>query len=462
MEPVYDRAQLLLERNQPNDVLMMLQPVLNQNFNDPYALELIGHALYQRGEFGMAANIYKQAHCIKPNPDVLTNLGACFKQMDDLKSAEEAWDLALEMQQKPHKRAELFANIGGCYTANGTPNKALNFYHKALEVDPKNKVTVYNTCWPHLERRDWAEGFRAYDMGFKCGVRSMRRYEGVSQVDVLKTPEEMRESLKGKRVIVWGDQGLGDEILAASCIPDLIRDAKAVTFDCHPRLRTIFERSFKIECTGTRKTSNIEWFRDRAFDIAVPITTLMTIYRSKGEWPGTPYLTSQGIPVSFRPRFGISWAGGVQSTRAHVRSMHLRELQPLFRAFEADWYSLQYHESAAPEVCRFEEETGIRVKHFPDTLLAHDYDKTVDLVSGLSLVVTVCTTVMHLAGAMGIPCWVMTPYRAPWVMGIEGEDMPMYRSVKIFRQTVNEPDWSGVISRIGQELQTFQRKEAAE
>lgn len=467
MEPVYDRAQLLLERNQPNDVLAMLVPELNRNFNDPHALELVGHAHYQLGAFGLAANIYKQAHVLKPNADILTNLGACFKQVDNLKAAEEAWELALEMEKVPHKRSGLLANIGGCYTANATPDKALGFYAKALEADPSNRIAVYNTCWSHLEKRDWAKGFRAYDSGFTCGVRNVRTYDRVHSIDTERTWAEMRNAVTDKRVIVWGDQGLGDEIMAASCIPDLMMDAKEVTFDCHPRLRNLFSRSFGIECTGTRKTSNIEWFRNRQFDVAVPITTLMTMYRSHGNWPGTPYLVSDKLQTAGFPRnkplkIGISWAGGVQSTRAHVRSMPLSTLEHLIRSIPADWYSLQYHESAAPEVCRFEESTGIRIKHFPDTLLAHDYDKTASLVAGLDLVITVCTTVMHLAGALGVPTWVMTPHRAPWVMGIEGTDLPMYRSARIYRQVKEEPDWSGVISRISGDLMAFNQREAAE
>jgi hypothetical protein len=298
----------------------------------------------------------------------------------------------------------------------------------------------------------------------------MRTYEGVQPIDVRKSPEEMRADLKGKRVIVWGDQGLGDEIMAASCIPDLIADASSVTFDCHPRLRDIFTRSFGIECTGTRKTSNLEWLRGRQYDVSVPITTLMTIYRSNGEWPGAPYLRAPAMKLagdrSFMPYIkrpiGVSWAGGVASTRAHVRSMELKSLEPLFLAKDAEWYSLQYHDSASNEVLRFEESHGVHVKHFPGILTAENYDRTAELVSGLDLVITVCTTVMHLAGAMGVPCWVMTPNRPPWVMGIEGDTLPMYRSVRLFRQRPEEKDWSGVHARIIDALQMFQKKEAAE
>jgi ADP-heptose:LPS heptosyltransferase len=142
--------------------------------------------------------------------------------------------------------------------------------------------------------------------------------------------------------------------------------------------------------------------------------------------------------------------------------MPLKALKPLVSSFKADWHSLQYHESAAPEVCRFEEETGIRIAHYPGALTAENYDRTAALVASLDLVITVCTTVMHLAGAMGIPCWVMTPHRAPWVMGTEGDDMPMYRSVRLFRQRSDEADWSGVLSRISAELQKFNAREAAE
>lgn len=460
----YERAQLLLERQQPGDVQAMISPLLSKDFNNPFALELLGHAAYQRGEWGLAANLYKQAYMVRPTPDVLINLGACFKQIDSLKEAEETWQLGLDEfpNLPPHQRSGLLANIAGCYTANGTPEKALTLYRAALEADPSNRTAAYNLCWPLLESRSWKQGWRAYDSGFLCGTRVMRTYDQVPTIDVSKSPEEMREALKGKRVIVWGDQGLGDEIMAAGCIPDLIKDAKEVTFDCHPRLRDIFSRSFGIECTGTRKTQNIEWFRGRTFDISVPITTLMTIYRSEGEWPGTPYLFADGKRKEGRMRVGLSWAGGVPSTRAHVRSMPLTALAELIRQVpQADWMSFQYHESAATEVCALEELTGIHIKHFPGALKAENYDRTAELVAGLDLVITVCTTVMHLAGAMGIPCWVMTPHRAPWVMGTEG-DMPMYRSCRVFRQAPDETDWSGVHSRIAQELAKFNQREAAE
>lgn len=460
LDPVYERAELLIERNQPNEVLASMSQKLSKDFNNPIALEFMGHAYYLRGEWGAAANIYKQAHCIRPSADVLTNLGACFKQTDALGEAEEVWNLALGMEtagkNRPHKRSELLANMAGCYTANGTPDKAIELYKRSLEADPTNRVAYYNMCWPYLEQRDWAKGFRAYDAGFTSGVRTMRTYDRVPAVNVDMSPAEMRQSLVGKRVIVWGDQGLGDEIMAASCLPDLIRDAKEVVFDCHPRLREIFARSFGIECTGTRKTQNIEWFRNRQFDISVPITTLMTIYRSSGEWLGTPYLVHRHDTeqdVGPRKNIGLSWAGGVQSTRAHVRSMKLDALAPLLAKSNADWHSLQYHESASVEICRLDESHGIRIRHFPDTLLAQDYDRTMSLVAGLDLVITVCTTVMHLAGAMGVPCWVMTPHRAPWVMGVNGDDMPVYRSVRQFRQQPDEKDWSGVIWRIKEALQ---------
>jgi Tfp pilus assembly protein PilF len=466
---VYERAMLLLERSQPNDVWAMISPLLSKNFSDPCALEILGHAAYQRAEWGLAANLYKQAFAIYQTPDVLINLGACFKQIDMLKEAEETWNMALEMNPPPHQRSGILANIAGCYTANGTPEKALKIYSDALKADPSNRTAYYNTCWSHMEMRNWAEGLRAYDSGFLCGVRAVRTYDGVEPLDVSLSPDEMRARITGKRVIVWGDQGLGDEIMAASCIPDVMKDAAEVMFDCHPRLVDIFSRSFGIECNGTRKSSNTEWLRGRKFDVSVPITTLMTIYRSGKDWDGKPYLRATAKDMSGNHSFvpyvkqpiGISWAGGVPSTRAHVRSMELKSLAPLLKAKDAEWYSLQYHESASNEVARLEESTGIHIKHFPGALLAENYDRTAELVASVDLVITVCTTVMHLAGAMGVPCWVMTPNRPPWVMGIEGDTMPMYNSVRLFRQTPDEKDWSGVINRISDALSARHKKEAA-
>ena len=75
-DPIYERAMLMVERGQPNEVLASMSQELSKNFNNSAALELLGHACYQRGEWGLAANIYKQAHCLSPSADILTNLVA--------------------------------------------------------------------------------------------------------------------------------------------------------------------------------------------------------------------------------------------------------------------------------------------------------------------------------------------------------------------------------------------------
>src|ERR1700744_1251788 len=291
------------------------------------------------------------------------------------------------------------------------------------------------------------EGFRRYDIGFKAGTRAHRTYEGVKPYQFTGYQE-----IAGKTVIVWGDQGIGDEIMFASCIPDLIKDAKRVIFDCHPRLVSLFERSFGIECHGTRKTQMMDWHLASSADVSIPLSSLATIYRSQGKFPGKPYLTREGINYGHTGRIGVAWAGGIAQTRADLRSIELDDLSPLLH-LNTEWHSLQYKDNAAQELAKFEEKTGIHVKHYPGHVQCENYAKTASYLKSLDLVITVCTSIVHLAGALGVPCWCLVPSKPAWRYGNSGVSMPWYDSVRLFRQ--KDGDWPSLINEVKEALSVY-------
>jgi hypothetical protein len=283
----------------------------------------------------------------------------------------------------------------------------------------------------------------------------LRTYPGIPQWD----------GSPGQTVIVWGDQGIGDEIYFASCLKDMERHCKRVILDCHPRLPALFQRSFpNVEAHGTRKDlSDLPWVKDCGADASVSLSDLPYYFRRNGEWDGKPYLVPGSLDfglakrIAGKKRIGISWAGGTKKTRTDLRSLSLMALEPIIRARpDAEWYSLQYTENgpldnAAREVCEFEEKTGIRVSHFPGWVECHDYDRTASFVASLDLVITVGTTIHHLGGALGVPTWTMVPSRPSWRYQIEGDTLPWYGSARLFRQE-RDGDWAGVVERIAGEL----------
>lgn len=442
-------GKLQLERGHIDEAAGVFMQALSENFNDPEALFLLASCFMAKDQPGAAANLYKSCLDIEKMPEAFQNLGGCYKQVNKTAEAEQIWEMGSALAKTPRMLSQFYANIAGCYVNNGTPEIALKHYEKALQADPSNLAIQFNMGLCYLEMGNWKEGFGRYDMGFPAGNREYRMYEGVKPYRGGGVDE-----IKGKTVIVWGDQGIGDEIMFASCLPDLIRDAKRVIFDCHPRLVRLFQEAFGIECHGTRKTQQMDWHLQSGAEMSVPLSTLATIYRSGGEFPKEPFVKMKKFDPHARPKIGISWIGGVQSTRKDLRSMPLLAWKDLIESAPwADWYSFQYTEGAAKEVCEFEEKTGLHIRHYPGKVQCDDYATTIEFVAEMDLIVTVCTSILHAAGSQGVPCFVLTPSKPVWTIGMQ-EKMPWYDSLSLFRQTT-DGDWSSVFTSLKEAVNEY-------
>lgn len=192
------------------------------------------------------------------------------------------------------------------------------------------------------------------------------------------------------RLLILSEQGLGDEILFASCFKDV--KAKNVTVECDARLKPVFERSFpdfefiarKHTKEGTWELDN-RWAIGRTFDAMVLAGELPTWYRRKlSDFPQEPYLKAE-IDEKWAGRIGVSWRGRQGGYPAKDFQRHIPE-----------GISLQYNSAYSP----FE---------VPDVDLTNDIDGVFSLVAGLSKVVSVPTSIVHIAGSLGIPTDVILP-----------------------------------------------------
>ena len=237
-------------------------------------------------------------------------------------------------------------------------------------------------------------------------------------------------------------------------LPDLLK-TNNVVFECYHRLETLFKKAFPSTLIyGTREDKEVNWAYNHKIDYRIPIGSLGQYYRrSREAFPGTPYLKADALPKAEKFRVGISWkGGGAKLGRVQKRSIPLSWWKPILSIPGIEFVSVQYGNGKAEEL-DLVETLGYQIKRMDEYVDATDYYETAKLVASCDLVISVCTSVVHLAGALGIPCWVMTPKWPAWRYQNTG-GMPWYRSVRLYRQPeATQEAWFPVIARIGMDLE---------
>ena len=381
--------------------------------------------------------------------EMLSNLGLAYRNSGLMEDAIK-WFVKATTHKEPVAGA--FTNYASCFVEKGDPERAIELLNTALEMDESIPMSHWNLALALLETGQWERGWKEYEYGMAPGGLRPDRQLG----DL-----PLWDGSAGKRVIVWGEQGIGDEIMFASMLPDMLK-TNEVIFDCHPRLVKLFEHSFGIKCYGTRKVPETPWLTGEQADARVAIGSLGKFYRNqKADFPGTPYLKADPLlPPSRKLRVGISWTGGRFSDRVATRTVPLSWWSSILNN-DCEFVSLQYTD-CEKEIEIVEKANGYTIRQFPE-VKADDYYETARLVASCDLVISVCTSVVHLAGALGVPCWVMVPRKPAWRYGYKGRN-PWYRSVRQYRQPeATDDSWIDVVARVGLDLSDYlaaQRKVA--
>jgi ADP-heptose:LPS heptosyltransferase len=260
--------------------------------------------------------------------------------------------------------------------------------------------------------------------------------------------EPIWDGTKEQTVLVYGEQGLGDEIMYASIFEDAAQDAN-ILVECDERLEGLFRRSFPhLTVHGTRR-SDSDWVDAHKLDASIPSGMLTKLYRTQRDsFPGKRYLIAdperklqwRALFNSWgkRPKIGICWSGGSPYCKPDERHMGLEAFRPLIESLNADFVSLQYKDADA-EIA----ETGLPVRHIKRAVQSPDYDDTAAFVAELDMVIGVHTSVHHLAGALGVPGLIFVPHKSLWLYAGE---FPWYDSARLIRQNKGEA-WVQTVKR---------------
>lgn len=439
---VLRQAEMLRQERKPDEALALCVRYMNENFDNIPALTLAAHIMIDCDRHGMAQPLL--AHASKLDPDsslIWNNLGLCFWEQHMLEEAEKCYIKAVSRDPND---ANALNNLAQLYNSTGQPEKALNCLEKALRVNPKIPEAQYNKGIANLMLRRWDEGWKGYE--HNLGRHYARRERVFGTIP-------RWTGVDGLTLIAYGEQGVGDEVSFASCIPDLQKKNKVI-IECDRRLVGLFKRSFGCDVHGTRYNKHIDWQLSVGADARVAFGSLPGFYRNTADsFPGTPYLVAdpqrrvmwRSLLDSLGPKkkIGIAWTGGIKKTGERYRSMTLKDMEPIWRQ-DATFISLQYKD--APEA----KEAGIH--HFPYATQTGDMDDQAALMAELDLVVTVQQTAVHLGGGLGVKTFAMIPKYPIWRYGLTGSDFPWAKSVTLYRQ---KNEWVHTIAEVATDVRKF-------
>lgn len=416
----------------------------------PARVEL-GKLLLREGDPTGAEKLFREAIAVDPkNIHALSNLGYVLLKARDLPHEALAFiDQAIRIAPD---FADALCNRGMVLQYLGRCEEALAANDRALELAPGMLEARLNRSLALLMLGRFELGWREYEVRKHLYAGFRRAIPGADWEG---------QDLCGKTLLVYAEQGLGDEIMFASCVPDVMRVAGHVVIDCHKKLEGIFARSFPGATVvgADQTTGEVSGLASAPSpDYRVALGTLpMHFRKSAASFPSSHgYLRADpGRVASWRCRLdglgggrkiGLSWRGG--SSKKAYRSIDLRALVPLLSVSDSHFISLQYTD-CADEIRNLQDREGLQLHHWQDAI--DDYDETAALVSALDAVISIDTAIAHLTGALGKVGYILISAVPEWRFQSVGERTQWYPSVKLFRQTVLG-DWSEAVCRIRDEL----------
>jgi Flp pilus assembly protein TadD len=227
-----------------------LKVILRHNPKHAHAWFLLGYIWMERQGWALAKVCFEKALAIVPTfHEANNNLGICNRRLDRTDAALSIFRNGLET----NVNSNLLSNLGSCSLDIGNFRSAENYLRRAQVLSPDHNDANWNLALSLLVQRKWREAWALHHYGFRANERGIRPYLG-------HWPQWQGQDLRGKTILIWGEQGIGDEILFAGCFNDLKQRAQPaeVIFDCHPRLAGLYRGSFPwMRVYGRRKDADV-------------------------------------------------------------------------------------------------------------------------------------------------------------------------------------------------------------
>ena len=424
---------------------------------DNYDYQLgLADAYYLAAQPAHALPEYLRAGAIKPTAVTpWSNAGALYRELGRPELALEALHRALTIDPS---HASALCNSALAFHDVGEFAIARDSVELALQSRPDYPEALWNRAILDLLHGNFARGwagheFRTVQLAKLGGLRSFpqERWKG--------------QRFDGKRLLLWPEQGLGDQLQFARFIPRVKALGGTVVLMCGAPLQQLF----RANCPDADEVVVLGDALDH-IDYQLPLLSVPHVLQLNDQLDAqtVPYLHAVGdirerlndvlpTPVenSAAPlRVGVCWAGQPKHLNDRNRSLTLETLRPLLDVPDIAWYSLQKGDAAEAQLTPFNTTSSSagrpQITPLGDAL--SNFADTAHAVSRLDVVLTVDTSVAHLAGAMNVPTFMLIPFIPDWRWQAERTDSPWYPAAQLFRQSAPS-DWSRVIAHVTAALQ---------
>jgi FkbM family methyltransferase len=401
-----------------------------------------GYALKTKGNIDEAIIAYRAAIANKPNwalPHVV--LGCALGDKGELDNAAAAYQRALQIAPND---AITHSNLAFTLISKGEVDAAIQRYRHAIAIDPNASHAHFGLSLALLQKGDFREGWNEYEWRWRGAIEQVKPRE-------MPRPQWQGEDLSGKTLLLHCEQGLGDTIQFVRLIPWLRARGAKVILEAPVPLVSLLRMACIADLVVPAGTKVLPNFHFHLPLLSVPV---MMRLQEAGIPAEVPYLAPDPLAVerwraelagTLKLKVGIAWAGSPRHRGDRKRSMALEQLQPLLQLPGIRWFSLQVGDRAA-DLASLPAGT---VTDLSPRLT--DFADTASVLASLDLVLTVDTSVGHLAGALGRPTWIMVPFAADWRWLRDREDSPWYPTVRLFRQQ-QRGNWNELLERVAAEL----------
>ncbi len=414
-----------------------------------YYIENLARLYLEKGEFKASISLYEELVKHTQTYENLFNLAMSYKGNHDWTKAQETYEKSLEINPQGY---ESYFNLAYLALNENNPQKAIDCYKKALEIKPDDWESTYFLGLAQMQCKDYTNGLKNFEARL-CRQSAIISQEKIYPNLMKEKPIWKGEDLTGKTLFTYYEAGFGDLLMLYRYMPILTSMCKKVIIKPQKELASLFrENSY-----GAEVIEIFDFEKEINFDYHIPFLSIPYVLNLSGNDVFTHhddgYLRANPAKTNYyrenfckndKFKIGIKWQGNTYYDKERV--LNVEDFFPLLELPNTQFYSFQTLDGAE----KFEKfkgksdiiDLGSTFKNFSDTAGA---------IENMDLIISNDTSLVHLAGAMKKPCWVLLPYIYNWRWHTDLTKCDWYDSVKIYRQKAHG-DWASIFNPLKEDL----------